>query len=60
MESTKVIQLKNNFSTILQNRGKSKEDTERTFGLLKDEGSFEIKKDFSMTDEELIGLKVLK
>jgi len=53
VESTKVTQLENNFSTILQNSEKSKKHTERTFGLLKDKGSFEIKEEFSMTDEEL-------
>jgi len=59
MESTKVTQLKNNFSTILKNSGKSKEHIERTFGLIKEKGSFKRKKEFSMTDEELIGLRVL-
>jgi len=53
MESIKVTQPKNNFSTILQNSEKSKEHTKRTFGLLKDKGSFYMCKDFQMTDEEL-------
>jgi hypothetical protein len=53
MESTKVTQPKNNFSTILKNSEKSKKHTERTFGLLKDKGSFYMCKDFQMTDEDL-------
>jgi len=42
------------------NKEKSKKHTEQTFGLLKEKGSFEIKEEFSMMDEELIGLKDLK
>jgi len=30
--------------------------SERKFGILKDRGSFKIKKDFSISDEELLGL----
>jgi len=32
------------------------ESSERTFGLLEGKGSFAIKEDFSMSDEELLGL----
>jgi len=32
------------------------ESEERRFGLLKDSGSFQIKENFSMSDEELLGL----
>ena len=32
------------------------ESSERTFGLLEGKGSFVIKEDFSMSDEELLGL----
>ena len=32
------------------------ENAKRTFGLLEEKGSFSMKKDFSMTDEELLGL----
>jgi len=45
MKSTQITQLTNN--------GKSKKHTERTFGLLKEKGSFYMCKIFQMTDEEL-------
>jgi len=32
------------------------ESAERTFGLLEEKGSFYMKEDFAMTDEELLGL----
>jgi len=32
------------------------ESSERTFGLLEGKGSFAMKEDFSMSDEELLGL----
>ena len=32
------------------------ESAERTFGLLEEKGSFYMKNDFEMTDEELLGL----
>jgi len=32
------------------------ESEERRFGLLEDSGSFQIKENFSMSDEELLGL----
>ena len=32
------------------------ESAQRNFGLLEEKGSFYMKKDFSMTDEELLGL----
>lgn len=32
------------------------ESSERTFGLLEEKGSFIMKEDFSMSDEELLGL----
>ena len=32
------------------------ESSKRVFGLLEDSGSFQIKDDFSMSDEELLGL----
>jgi len=45
MKSTQITQLKN--------KEKSKKYIERTFGLLKDKGSFYMCKDFQMTDEDL-------
>ena len=32
------------------------DSAERTFGLLEEKGSFYMKEDFAMTDEELLGL----
>jgi len=52
MKSTQITQPKN--------KEKSKKHTKQTFGLLKEKGSFEIKEEFAMTDEELIGLNILK